>query len=136
MNKNFYEKFSLPNWYANLALSEFKNLSDQLNHRRKIAKIYAGNLDKKILQSRITNKITLSSNLRFPIFVENRNSLIKYLKSFKIFVSDIWYDDVDKSLPNSQTVAHTILNLPTHRNVSENDARKIAQEINQWLKSQ
>ena len=136
MNEGFYTKYNLPNWYAYLAMDAIINLNKNLEHRRKIAKIYAGNLDKKILQSRITNKITLSSNLRFPIFVENRNSLIKHLKSFKIFVSDIWYEDVDKSLPNSQTVANTILNLPTHKNVSENDARKIAQEINQWLKSQ
>ena len=136
MEEGLYDFYSLPNWYCNLALSEFKNLSDQLNHRRKIAKIYAKNLNKKILQSRIVNKIPLSSNLRFPIFVNNREGLIKFLKNFKIFVSDIWYDDVAPECPNAVKISKTILNLPTHINVTEKDALRIAERINLWLKSQ
>ena len=136
MQEGLYDFYSLPNWYCNLALSEFKNLSDQLNHRRKIAKIYAENLDKKILQKRITDKITLSSNLRFPIFVDNREGLIKFLKNFKIFVSDIWYDDIAPECPNAVKIAQIILNLPTHINVTKEDALKISERINAWLKSQ
>lgn len=132
----FYDFYSLPNWYCNLALDQFNNLSKQLNHRRKIAKIYKDALDKKILQERITNEITLSSNLRFPIFVENRNSLTKYLKKYKIFVSDIWYDDVAQECPNAVEISKTILNLPTHINVTEKDALKISEGVNIWLKSQ
>ena len=136
MQEGLYDFYSLPNWYCNLALYEFKKLSQQLNHRRKIAKIYSDNLDKKILQSRITNQITLSSNLRFPIFVENRNSLIKFLKKSEIFISDIWYDDVAPECPNAVEISKTILNLPTHINVTEKDALRITERINVWLKSQ
>lgn len=136
MQEDLYDFYSLPNWYCNLALSEFNNLSSQLNHRRKIAKIYSDNLDRKILQGRIISKIKFSSNLRFPIFVENRNSLVKFLKGFKIFVSDIWYDDVSPDCPNAVKISKTILNLPTHINVTEKDALKICERINEWLKSQ
>lgn len=136
MQGGFYDFYSLPDWYCNLALSEFNNLSQQLNHRKKIAQIYKDALDKKILTNRIINKIKLSSNLRFPIFVDNRNSLIKHLKSFKIFVSDIWYDDVAPECPNAIEISKKILNLPTHINITEKDALKISERINLWLKSQ
>jgi len=136
MQENLYDFYSLPNWYCNLAINEFNNLSQQLNHRKEIAKIYREKLNKKILSSNITDKISLSSNLRFPIFVENRNSLIKFLEKNKIFVSDIWYDDVAPECPNAVEVSKKILNLPTHINVTEKEAIRIAERINVWLKSQ
>lgn len=136
MQEGLYDFYSLPDWYCNLALEEFKSLSQQLNHRKEIAKIYVKNLDKKILSENISRKISLSSNLRFPIFVENRNSLIKFLKRFKIFISDIWYDDVSPKCPNAVGISKKILNLPTHINITEKDALRISETINIWLKSQ
>ncbi len=136
MQEGLYNFYSLPNWYCNLALNEFKNLSEQLNHRKEIAKIYVANLSKQVLSKNITEGVYLSSNLRFPIFVENRNSLIKFLKKFKIFVSDIWYDDVAKDCPNAVNISHLILNLPTHINISEKNAKSIADKVNIWLKLQ
>lgn len=136
MQEGLYDFYSLPDWYCNLALQEFNNLSQQLNHRKEIAKIYAKNLNKKTMQNRITNKINLSANLRFPIFVENREGLIKFLKKSKVFVSDIWYDDIAPECPNAVEISHKILNLPTHINVSKKDALKISERINAWLKSQ
>jgi dTDP-4-amino-4,6-dideoxygalactose transaminase len=136
MNEGFYTKYNLPGWYAYLAMDPITNLNKNLEHRRKIAQIYKEYLDKKILRSRIFKKISLSSNLRFPIFVEKRSDLIKFLEKFKIFVSDIWYDDVSPDCPNAVKISKTILNLPTHINVTEKDAVKICERINEWLKSQ
>ncbi|MBI4089736.1 MAG: DegT/DnrJ/EryC1/StrS aminotransferase family protein [Candidatus Levybacteria bacterium] len=136
MNESLYTLYSLPNWYCSLALTEFAKLNPQLNHRRKIAQIYADNLDKKILSESLMKNIYLSSNLRFPVFLENRKSLINYLKKDNIHVADIWYDDVAPECPNAVNVSHTILNLPTHINVSEKDALRITEKINIWLKSQ
>lgn len=136
MQEGLYDFYSLPDWYCNLALQEFSNLPQQLNHREKIAKIYARNLEKKILSENILGKISFSSNLRFPIFVENRNGLIKFLKKNKIFVSDIWYDDVAKDCPNAVEISKKILNLPTHINVTEKNALEISERINLWLRSQ
>lgn len=143
MQEGLYDFYSLTDWYCNLAMQEFNNLSKQLNHRKEIAKIYAKNLDKKLLSKNITEKISLSSNLRFPIFVENlpagrqgRNGLIKHLKSFKIFVSDIWYEDVAPECPHAVEISRTIVNLPTHINVTEKDAMEISERINQWIRLQ
>lgn len=136
MQGGFYKFYSLPNWYCNLALYEFSKLNQQLNYRKKIAKIYAKNLNKKILQSRITNNINSSTNLRFPIFVKNRGDLIKYLKKSKIFVSDIWYCSVAPECQNAVKISKKILNLPTHINVSKSDALEISERINAWLKLQ
>lgn len=126
----------LPGWYCNLINSAFTNLQENLDHRRKIATLYEQNLNPKIISPKITSSINLSSNLRFPIFVNNRDNLIKYLKQAGVYVSDIWYDDAPIQCPNAQLAAAAILNLPTHINISADQAGKISNLINQWLKSQ
>lgn len=135
-------------WYCNLAKEEFDNLANSLNHRRKIASIYSKNLDQKIVSSKLVKNIQSSTNLRFPIFVDNRTDLVNSLKKQNIFVSDIWYDapiapkrymtqtNYSHQCPNAEKISDLILNLPTHKNVSEQDARRISQLINQWLKQQ
>lgn len=132
----FYKKNNLPNWYCELAVSCFENLDKNLTHRKRIALLYKENLDKKILSNILTSQISHSANLRFPIFIDNRESLIKYLKRQGIFVSDIWYDDVSPDCPNAVDASRKILNLPTHINVSESNAKMICERINEWLKSQ
>lgn len=138
----------LPNWYCSLVKTQFDNLQKNLNHRKKIASIYATQINPKIISFQISKLINSSSNLRFPIFVDNRKSLIKFLAGKQIFVSDIWYDspvspkkylaqtDYNGQCPNAEKVSMRILNLPTHQNVTENDAKNISHLINQWLKSQ
>ena len=141
--------YSLPSWYAKSIISQFEEMDKNITHRQMIASIYSRLINNKILLQSITSSINRSSNLRFPIFVNNRTDLVSSLKKAGIFVSDIWYDVpiaprkyLDKtnykkgSCPNSEEISEKILNLPTHKNVSENDARKIAQVINLWLESQ
>lgn len=138
----------LPAWYCKLAETQFKKLALDLDHRKTIASIYAKLINPKILSPKLTAKIYLSSNIRFPIFVENRGSLIKYLEDREIYVSDIWYDAPiapkkylsqtdyqEGQCPNSELASSAILNLPTHKNVSEKQAEKISNLINLWLKS-
>ena len=77
--------------------------------------------------------LSLSSNLRFPIFVDNRSLLLNKLKKNGIFLSDIWYMDVSPDCPNAVIDSKIILNLPTHINVNEEDARRICSIINKWI---
>ena len=136
MNESFYTKYSLPNWYACLGMDAFANLNKNLQHRRKIATIYSATLNKKITSNFINKNINSSSNLRYPIFVEKRSALISYLKKEGVYLSDIWYDEVDENLKNCQIAANKILNLPTHKNISEKSAKILSYKINQWLKLQ
>lgn len=136
---------ALPSWYTVLIKDAFGKLPKNLSHRKKIASIYSQMIDKRVMSKNITDKIDSSSNLRFPIFVEGREHLIKYLAKNGIYVSDIWYDapiapkkylsqtDYKNQCPNSELASSFILNLPTHQKVCEQDAQIISRFINQWL---
>lgn len=139
------EIHSLPAWYCVLILREFKNLEKNLSHRRKLATIYGKQLSSNLVSDFIKKKTALSTNVRFPIFVKERNLLITYLKQNGVFVSDIWYDspvapkkythlsNYDHQCPKADEVSDEMLNLPTHRNVSEDNAKVIAHMINEWF---
>ena len=133
MSESFYAKYHLPDRYARLAMDAFIHLNTSLKHRNKIANIYNSMLDKKIASGSMNKNIMFSSNLRYPIFVENRNSLINYLEKEGVYVSDIWYYDVSPDCPNAQKISSSILNLPTHINMSENNAKLICERINRWV---
>lgn len=136
---------SLPSWYCSLILKEFENLEKNLSHRKKIAEIYAVKLHKSIVSDFVKQHITFATNLRFPILIDERQSLIKHLKKNSVFVSDIWYDspvapkkyfhlsNYDHQCPNAEQISEQMLNLPTHQDISERDAQFIAKKINQWL---
>lgn len=139
----------LPNDYAEDVYHQLQTLENSLSHRKKIAAIYVDRLDNSLFFKKIVDTINLSTNLRSPILIENRMKLIKYLNKNNIYVSDIWYDVPIApkkylantnykigSCPNAEHISGRILNLPTHRNVSEHDAEFIADKINLWLKSQ
>jgi dTDP-4-amino-4,6-dideoxygalactose transaminase len=118
-----------------MALIQFAHLKENLRHRQKIARIYASLLPEGILmlnKKETTDSVSFSSNLRFPIFVDNRSGLIKKLAKHGVYVSDIWYHDVAPDCPNAIRISKRILNLPTHINVSEPDAKKISLLIKGW----
>ncbi len=132
----------LPRWYCANILREFENLEVVASHRRVIAETYQNLLDNQLQFSFDTK---YSANLRFPIRTENRDNLIAFLKERGVFVSDIWYDapiapkkylhrtNYAGQCPNAEHISDTILNLPTHINVSRADATTIAAYINEWL---
>jgi len=135
----------LPAWYCSLIYKEFLNLEKNLAHRKVIATLYFEKFQSKTLISVIDRPIPTSSNVRFPLMLNNRESLIAYLKKKKIFISDIWYDcpiapkqflsqtNYTNQCPRADSIAAQMLNLPTHRNVSEKMAQKIIAVINKWL---
>lgn len=138
--------YKLPNWHASLAGCYIKTLSKDILHRRKISKVYTTTLPSEILVDEYINKLDKSANIRFPIKVQNREDLIKFMKSKGIYISDTWYDapvapkkylsltNYKKGqCPNSEKLSLEIINLPTHKNVSEEDACKIANYIKIWI---
>jgi len=136
MDKSFYEFRKLPALHAKLAQLEFRKLNEQLNHRREISKVYAENLPESLFmfsKEKTQEVVRISSNLRFPVFVENRKRVLGSLKKEGIFLSDIWYVDVNSSCPNAVHDSKIILNLPTHKNVSEKDALRISKIISSCI---
>lgn len=146
MDDFLYGLTELPLFYQYLSEISIKSLESNLGHRKKIAIIYKYTLNKKILSDKISDQVDASSNLRFPIFVEKRDDLLKYLKNNGFHLSDIWYDapvapksfmqriDYKNDCPNAQEISEKILNLPTHINISEKKAKHLSKLINKWLK--
>ena len=138
MDKSFYSFYKLPDWNAMLAYSQFCNVDTQLAHRRKIAKIYTSLLPDSLFmfnKKMTEDAVELSANLRFPIFLDNRDALVRTLAKQGVFVSDIWYKDVAPECPNAVADSKLILNLPTHKNVTEKDAKFICEKVKEWLEN-
>jgi perosamine synthetase len=135
----------LPAWYCGLIHAQFTSLVQNLEHKRKIAQIYAEELPEGVLLPEIAKHIPLSASLRFPIVLADREGLIRQLHAKAVYVSDIWYDapvapkkylhltDYTNQCPVSEHLSSRILNLPTHINVSQAQAKAIAGEIRSWL---
>lgn len=134
---------TLPSWYCKLAGLSLEALDKTIKHRQKIATVYRQTLSKNIQFKHQDGAIYL----RFPILVDEPDSLINYLKAFNIYLADRWYDApiapkrfMQKSnykpgsCPRSEYVSEHIVNLPTHINVNEKQARFIARKVEEWLR--
>jgi len=126
--KVFPKKF--PNGLALLALNQFKKLEKYNLHRKKIAELY----QKSFNVSENKNAVFM----RFPLLMEtNTDTILKKARKRKMYLDDGWRKsvivplDTDKreyyfgGCPKAEKTALSILNLPTHINISENDAKKI-----------
>jgi len=134
---------ALPNALASLALNQLKRLDEIISHRRNIALIYDRTLNRTYKLVTIQD-IKNGSNLRYPIWVENRDELEKKLTKYGFYLMDHWYDapvspdwvnnsEVKYQLgscPNAEDLSKHIFNLPTHINISEKKAERLAKSVN------
>lgn len=136
---------ALPVSNAALAVTHFQNLKLQIEHRRSIAMIYYKSLRNLSLLSEA--QIAHASNLRFSIFVDDPKSLIKHLSRQHMYIEDRWYRSavdsgslhypskyVSGSCPVAENLAKHIVNLPTHREISSEEAQHIAIVIQEFYK--
>ena len=131
-----------PNALATLALNQFKKLEKFNNHRRKTASFY----EKELKNTGFNLPLAKSQEgrepafMRYPILVNfDIDEILQKLRRKKIFLDDGWRKspvvppdtDIDKmgylfgSCPQVEKVAQNIVNLPTHINISEKEAKKI-----------
>ncbi len=135
----------LSDWHAQLALDGFLTLDKQLTHRRRVSKIYTNKINTTTQFNKLSKSIDKSTCLRFPIKILKRDEFIEFVKHNGLYISDTWYDTpiaparyearsgYEKGeCPNSEKISNTLINLPTHINVSEQDALAIAQLVNTW----
>ena len=136
--KNYLTKF--PKILFPLLENQLKKLEKLNEHRKKISQIYieAG------LKNFEINENSEPIFLRFPVFSEKRNEVLSRFKKENIYLGD-WYNCVlapCSELKNfdyqagfcsfAEEVSKKILNLPTHIDVSENDAFKISELFQKW----
>src|SRR3989344_2377704 len=139
----------LPNWHCKLIKGEFEKLYTNLSHRRETAMIYAGSLNKNLIKDLSYNLLPNSSNLRFITQTKDIQSLFKYLKKSGIYIADTWYDAPIAPIKylketrykkgdcsNAEVISETIINLPTHRAISQNATHRIVSKINAWQQLQ
>jgi dTDP-4-amino-4,6-dideoxygalactose transaminase len=138
--------FSFPSECLPLALTAIHANPGDVIRRQRLASYYASRLPPEYLIPRIIPLIPESACLRFPIRVPKRDALILRLHRFGIHLSDIWYDapvapkrlltqtTYSGECPNAETLADTILNLPTHRGITNKEADLVIREIVQWKK--
>ena len=129
----------MPKWQTQLALRQLHELDSMVDIRRQKASIYTkalvGRVPKMALQ-------TGASLIRVPLFVANRDEVVDALARKGIFVADVWYDVPvspvrfyerieypETNCPVAVQVSSRLLNLPTHRRVSEDDMRIIIETV-------
>ena len=121
-----------------LASHQLKKIDKLNSHRKKIAKIYAEELEMNFHEN--------SLYLRFPVYVKDKKKVLEYFRKRRIILGD-WYKSIlhipennlgqlfyQKGLcPNAEFAGSHLVNLPTFIKVSEAEARFIAKEIRKFL---
>ncbi len=123
---------------THLLVDRLRTQTAELEHRRKIAQVYAQNLP-SAMQLKFYGQ---PSYLRFPIRVKNRHAVVGRLKKHRIHIGDTWYNApiapkkyLEKTTykagecPQAEALAACIVNLPTHRFVTPQIANNIAERI-------
>ncbi len=146
-SRYFPKKF--PNALAVLAQNQFQKLEKFNRHRREIANFYEKELKESgfILFSKKEEDKT-PVFMRYPISVVDKNpdEILREFRKRKIYLDDGWRKtpivppdtDIGKmkyvfgECPRAEKSAKSILNLPTHINISKKEAEKIIDFLKLW----
>ncbi len=137
-----YAPSQLPNALASLLLIEFKSLVSLNRRRKEIALLYNTLLPTSIKRQTTTDD---SIFLRYALFVPNPKKIMDFAKQRHILLGD-WYNQViapsDASLtaanyqkgecPQAEVHAAQSINLPTHRDLTEMDVKRIVTSIKEF----
>jgi len=129
----------LPNALAILALNQFRKLERFNSHRRKIAQFYNKELEGLGFEMPFKKENKGVIFMRYPLLVNDSGNILKEARKEKMLLNDGWRKspivpldtDIKKmeyilgSCREAERVADKMLNLPTHINISEIDARRI-----------
>jgi dTDP-4-amino-4,6-dideoxygalactose transaminase len=131
----------LPNALAILAINQFKKLDRFNEHRKEIAQTYNSLLvnkkDFKIIFKKDKDREVVF--LKYPVLNVNPSKVIREARKQGIYLNDGWFGSavvppltsLDKvcyavnSCPRAEEVAKRIVCLPTHINISREDARRV-----------
>jgi len=139
----------LPDALADLTFNQFKKLRRFNGHRRKIADFYQKKLKNTnlVLPLNKHQKGIIPTFMRYPVLTNlNTDKILKEARKRKIYLDDGWRKapiippdtNIEKmkyirgSCKRAEKVAQTILNLPTHINISFKEAKKIIAFLKPW----
>ena len=143
LHEQFPKKF--PNALAVLANNQLKKLDKFNKHRKEIVGVYKENLHGFVFQKENDN--SESVYMRFSVLVDfDTDEFLKKMKKHKIFLNDGWRGSavvpintdlnsvkyVKGSCPNAERIAKSIINLPTHINVSNEQAINIVKALKSY----
>jgi perosamine synthetase len=145
---NFIKK--MPGDLAVLALHQFSKLVRYNTHREKIASLYRSDLsDLPIL---LPPEKEGRVYLKFSIILKDSSladRLLSFMRHKKIYLYDGWKDSPivpsdaitssmmykQGSCPNGESISKRIVNLPTHINISTEEAKRISSEVRNFFDS-
>ncbi|MBM3257748.1 MAG: peptidoglycan bridge formation glycyltransferase FemA/FemB family protein [Candidatus Nealsonbacteria bacterium] len=132
----------MPNALAELALNQFGKLDKFNNHRRKIADFYYKELKDAGFELPLNFSDIKQTYLRFAIKNKKAHEIIKSCWKNNILIGD-WYTTpiaphdtkpkkvgyVPGSCLKAEKLSEIVLNLPTHINISEREAKTVSDFI-------
>ena len=138
--KPSYFPKKLPNALAILALEQMKKIKKFENHRKELASYYMRELQGTEFKFVPEYKDREETFLRFTVRHESAHKIIKEAWKRNLLIGD-WYtsviapDDtkldrmkyVSGSCPNAERLSKETINLPTHINISKEEAEKITE---------
>lgn len=126
--------------HASILNSKLKNIDKYINIRRSIGKFYNENITNETI-IKVYNGDSVYYN--YPIRVNDRDKLIKYLKDNGVMVGVnypypihemVGYDGLCKcgNLKNTESFAKTIVNLPVYPTLRKSELNKIVKLLNNF----
>ncbi|MFA5087178.1 MAG: aminotransferase class V-fold PLP-dependent enzyme [Candidatus Paceibacterota bacterium] len=133
----------LPNALSILALNQLRKLDRFNRHRQEMAAFYAKELADNPDYEIVFKNIPPNKNpiyLKYPLINKNSKNIIDRMKESNIYLNDGWRDSAIMPLATilekmaysegscrlAEEISKKIIYLPTHANISINDAKKIA----------
>jgi perosamine synthetase len=136
----------MPNVLAEWALSQLVRLDRFNDHRRKIAAYYSEQLGGLVQLPQLHSSFDDAIFFRYTIKVERADELLKMAKNSGILLGD-WYRQVlapegcdlasvgyeEGFCPAAEKAITQVVNLPTHINVTLDDAKRVVDVIKKHL---
>ena len=136
-------KYHMNDIAATIGLEQLKYFDMTFERRAEIANLYREELRDVVGITLLENKKDrVNANWMFAVHINNRNKFIKYMQSKRIGVTvHNWRNDrysifggLRKDLPNLERVNESLINLPLHSGLSDDDISYIMSEIKKFSK--
>ncbi len=133
-----------PNALSHILLSQLHSLDTNIAHRKKISEVYLTMLDNSSIKTQISKPYPV---MQFALEIDEPLKLYQYLETKNIYASVSWSQSVIVpstvdlkysgykigTARQAERVAISHISLPTHENVTTEDARYVADTILQYL---